>query len=75
MAQLRVEGDDLVLHLSVAEKAESLHGDLRVPLSAVQGVEVLDDAHGPADMIGLRVGTRLPRNPPRGARGPAGRRL
>ncbi|HTW97385.1 MAG TPA: hypothetical protein VMD59_01335 [Acidimicrobiales bacterium] len=61
MAELAIEGDELVLHLSGAEKLESVHGDQRVPLSGVTGVEVLDDAHGPADMVGLRVGTRIPR--------------
>ena len=59
MAELRVEGDELVLHLSMAEKAEAVHGDLRVPVSAVTGVEILDDAHGPADR-GFKVGARLP---------------
>lgn len=59
MAELRIEGSELVLHLSVAEKAEAVHGDLRVPVSAVTGVEILDDAHGPADR-GFKVGARLP---------------
>jgi hypothetical protein len=58
MAELRVEDGDLVLHLSGVEKAEAVHGDLRVPMSAVRAVEVLDDAHGPAD-TGLKVGTRI----------------
>jgi len=59
MAELRVDGGDVVLHLSAAEKAESVHGDLRAPLSAITGVEILEDAHGPADH-GIKVGTRLP---------------
>lgn len=59
MAELHVEGDELVLHLSGFEKVESVHGDLRVPLSAVQRVEVLDNAHQPADIVGLKVGARL----------------
>jgi hypothetical protein len=58
MAELRVEGGDLVLHLTGMEKAESVHGDLRAPLSAVRGVEILDDAHGAAD-FGIKVGTRI----------------
>ena len=45
MAELRLEGGELVLHLSGAEKAEAIRGDLRVPLSAVRGVEVVGDAH------------------------------
>ncbi len=59
MAELQVEGDELVMRLSGLEKAESLHGDLRAPLSMVKGVEVLDDAvHA---VHGLRApGTRLP---------------
>jgi hypothetical protein len=59
MAELRVDGNDLVLHLSGAEKAEAVRGDLRVPLSAITSVEILEDAHGPADH-GLKVGTRIP---------------
>ncbi len=59
MAELRIEGGELVLPLSVAEKAEVVHGYLRVPVSAVTGVEILDNAHGPADR-GFKVGTRLP---------------
>jgi len=59
MAELRVEGGELVLHLSAAEKLGAVHGDLRVPMSAVRGVEVLPDAHGPADG-GIKLGTRIP---------------
>lgn len=46
MAELTVEGNELVLHLSRFEQAEAIHGDLRVPASSVQRVEVLDDALG-----------------------------
>ena len=61
MARLRVEGDTLVLHLTGVEKLEGVHGDLRAPLSAVRGVEILDDAHGPVGIgSGLKIGTRLP---------------
>lgn len=59
MAELVTEGSELVLHLSRKEKLEGIHGDLRVPLSAVAAVEVLDDAHEAADMIGFRAGTRI----------------
>jgi len=38
MADLRAEGDQLVLHLRSMEKAEGFHGDIRVPLSAVTAV-------------------------------------
>lgn len=61
MAELRVEDDQLVLHLSGLEKVEGVHHDLRVPLSAVRSVEVLDDAHGPVGIgAGIKIGTRLP---------------
>ena len=59
MAELQVEGGELVLHLSGMEKLEAVHGDLRAPLSAVRAVEVLDDAYEPADH-GFKVGERLP---------------
>ena len=61
MAELRVQDGDLVLHLTAAEKVEGVHGDLRVPLSAVRGVEILDDAHAPVGVhAGVKIGTRLP---------------
>jgi hypothetical protein len=61
MAELRIADDQLVLHLTAAEKVESVHGDLHVPLSAVTGVEVIDDAHRRAGIrAGLKVGTRIP---------------
>jgi hypothetical protein len=59
MAQLTVRERELTLALTRGEKLEGLHGDLRVPLSSVVGVDVLEDAHGAADIIGLKVGTRL----------------
>ncbi|MGC8462693.1 MAG: hypothetical protein ACP5P9_03355 [Acidimicrobiales bacterium] len=59
MAEVSLEGDDVVLHLSRLEKVEGVHGDLRVPRSAVAGVEVLDDAHRAADFASVKVGTRL----------------
>ena len=61
MAELRVQDGDLVLHLTAAEKVEGVHGDLRAPLSAVRGVEILDDAHAPVGVhAGVKIGTRLP---------------
>ncbi len=59
MADLEIEGDELVLRLTRAERLESVHGYLRAPKSAVRSVEVLDDAHEPADH-GLKIGERLP---------------
>ena len=62
MAELQLEGRELALHLSGAEKAEAVHGDLRVPLSALRGVEVLDDAHAwTGTGVGFKVGMRVPR--------------
>lgn len=43
MATLAREGDELVLTLTAAEKLESLHGDIRLPMSAVRDVVVVDD--------------------------------
>ena len=61
MAELVIDGDDLVLRLSGLEKVEGLHGDLRVPRGSLVRVEVLDDAHGAAGFrAGIKVGTRLP---------------
>jgi hypothetical protein len=61
MADLRIDGNQLVLHLSGAERVEGVHGDLRAPLSAVRGIEVLDDAHSPVGVkAGFKIGTRIP---------------
>jgi hypothetical protein len=61
VAELRIDEEELVLHLSDTEKVESVHRDLRAPLSAVRGVEVLDDAHGPVGIrAGVKIGTRMP---------------
>jgi hypothetical protein len=59
MAELRIEGQELELHLSKGEVAEAIHGDLRVALSDVLSVEILDDAHDAADH-GMKTGTRIP---------------
>ncbi|GEL16791.1 hypothetical protein [Pseudonocardia asaccharolytica] len=42
MAVLRRDGQDLVLELTVGEKVWGLHGDVRVPMSAVRRVTVAD---------------------------------
>ncbi|MDP9074717.1 MAG: hypothetical protein M3N98_11185 [Actinomycetota bacterium] len=61
MAELEVVEGELVLHLSVVEKAEAVHGDLHVPLSSVRGVEVIDDAHDMTRIkTGFKVGMRIP---------------
>ena len=58
MAELSVEGDELVVRLRPVEKLEAVHGEVRVPLGSVKTVEVLDDAvHA---VHGIRVGTGVP---------------
>lgn len=58
MAKLQVDDSELVLHLSWSEKTTAVHGDPRVPLWAVQHVEVLDNAHELADH-GFKIGERI----------------
>jgi len=59
VAELRVEGDELVLHLGALEKAEGFHGDIRLPLSAVTAVRAVDSAW--PELRGMRApGTGLP---------------
>ncbi len=60
MAELSREGDELVVHLSVAEKAEALHGDIRVPMSSVRQVEVVDDAVHTVNAFTKSVGAAWP---------------
>ena len=61
MAELEVGDGELVLRLSVVEKAEAVHGDLHVPLSSVRGVEVIEDAHEMTRVrTGFKVGMRIP---------------
>ncbi len=42
MAELVVDGSDLVLHLPVRQKVLGFHADIRVPLSSVRAVRPLD---------------------------------
>jgi hypothetical protein len=59
MAELRVDGDEVVLELSGLEKLGALHGDIRVPRSSIRDVRAVDDAM--AEVRGLRApGTGLP---------------
>jgi hypothetical protein len=59
VAELVIDGDELVLHLRAVEKAEGAHGDIRVPLSAVTAVRFVDDPW--PELRGIRApGTGLP---------------
>lgn len=42
MADIAREGNEIVLKLSTGERIMALHGDVRVPLSAVKSVDVVD---------------------------------
>lgn len=59
MAELSRQGDELVLTLDTLEKAESLHGDVRVPVSSVRDIEVVDDVIHHVSGVKL-PGTRWP---------------
>ena len=55
-----MDGTELVLHLTGVEKAEGFHRDIRVPLSAVSAVRVVDSAWQ-GELRGMRApGTGLP---------------
>jgi hypothetical protein len=43
VAELHVDGNELVVHLRALEKAEGAHGDIRLPLSAVTAVRPVED--------------------------------
>ena len=59
MAELEVDGGELVLHLRAIEKAEGALGDIRVPLSAVTAVRSVDDPW--PELRGIRApGTGVP---------------
>ena len=60
MATLLTDNGDLVLALSRREKLGGMHGDIRVPLSAVEEVTVTDKPFGA--LRGQRApGTGIPR--------------
>ncbi|MFL6048676.1 MAG: hypothetical protein ACJ738_02780 [Gaiellales bacterium] len=59
MAELQIEESELVLHLSSVEKTEGLHGDVRLPLSAVTSARSVDDLW--QELRGMRApGTGVP---------------
>jgi hypothetical protein len=43
VAELVVEGSDLVLHMPLRQKILGFHGDIRVPLSAVRRAKAVDN--------------------------------
>jgi hypothetical protein len=62
VAELQVEGDELVLHMTTLEKAEGFHGDIRVPLSSVRAVRTEPTAWSQRVLRGMRApGTGMPK--------------
>lgn len=60
VAELERDGGDLVVKLTTVEKAEAVHGDIRVPLAAVRRVEVVDDALHAVSAFTKSVGASFP---------------
>lgn len=61
VAELDVEGDELVLHMTTLEKVEGVHGDIRVPLSSVREVRAVPTAWHGSHLRGLGApGTGMP---------------
>ncbi len=62
MAKLEIDNNELVLQLSNIEKIEAVHGDLRVPINAVQDIKIIEDARKVMTgiSIGFKVGMRVP---------------
>jgi hypothetical protein len=46
VAEVRVEGSEIVLELSGFERVEAMHGAIRLACQSLTGVDVLDDAIG-----------------------------
>jgi hypothetical protein len=60
VAELDRDGEELVVTLSAAEKAEAVRGDVRVPMSSVRGIEVVDDAVHAVNAYRKSVGAAWP---------------
>jgi hypothetical protein len=59
VAELVIDGSDLVVHLTPLERLGALRGDVRVPLSAVRAVRVTEPAWN--ELRGIRApGTGWP---------------
>ncbi len=73
MARLLVDGDTLVVRLSLLERLGALRGDVRVPLRAMRGIRVSDRPW--EELRGVRAtGTGVPRVIALGTRGGRGTR-
>ncbi|HTV12690.1 MAG TPA: hypothetical protein VME20_12605 [Acidimicrobiales bacterium] len=60
MAELDRDGPDLVVRLSTLEKAEAAHGDVRVPMSTVRNIEIVDDAVHAVNAFTKTIGASWP---------------
>jgi hypothetical protein len=59
MAELRIEGEELVVELSELERLGAFHGDIRTPLTSVREVRVAEDPR--PELRGMRApGTGIP---------------
>jgi hypothetical protein len=59
MADLLIEGDELVVKMSTTERLEAVHGEVRVPLSTVTGTRAVPTAW--PELRGIRApGTGIP---------------
>ena len=59
MAEVRIEGDEVVVHLSPMEKVGAVHGEPRAPLASVTGARAVADAW--TELRGMRSpGTGFP---------------
>lgn len=59
MAELKVEGDQVTVALSLGEHVEAVHGNVRFHADRVRAVEVIDDPIGAVSWLKL-VGTYVP---------------
>src|SRR3954449_11301317 len=59
MADVAVEGGDLVVHLTPWQRVGALSGDVHIPRSSIRSVALVDNPW--PHIRGLRVGTAVPR--------------
>ena len=60
MAELKITQKHLTIHLSWWEKLGARRSHLTVPLRAIRGIQVVDDALGSVEASGARGLTRIP---------------